>query len=154
MIKLAPLITKEKEAFQLEREGLLQIDIESQIFGYTLRLYSNKQSDLDNKTYSKGYMNLAKDLPDERIGNPMWKRGYILVDHIKVDPKHQGYGYILYKNALKLAQSKGYKGLTSFRKGRSIDASDIWEKLTSFSDENYDYLDIKDLGQRITEYIK
>lgn len=151
MIKLKKLIKEEKEAFRLEREGKIQIDVEKQVFGYSIRIYSNNKVDLDDKTYWKGYMNLARELPDEMVGSPMWKHGYLFVDHIKVNLKHQGYGYLLYKNALKLSQDTGYKGLCSYIKGRSEDASDIWNKLKTSSDNHYDYLDIKDLGIKIKE---
>ena len=105
----------------------------------------------DESLHYKGYMNLAKDLPDEMIGSPMWRRGYLLVDHVNVHSKRQGYGYLLYKTALKLSLEKGYRGICSYKKGRSNDADNIWEKLVTFSDGNYDYVDIKDLGTRLKE---
>ena len=152
MIKLSSLIIKEeKEAFRLEKEGKLYVDTEKQSFGYSLHIYSKDQSDIESKKYYKGYMNLAKDMPDEMEGSMPWKHGYLLVDHIKVNTKKEGYGYILYKTALKLAQSEGYSGLCSYKKGRSNDASDMWEKIVTFSDNYYDYVNIKDLGTHLTE---
>jgi hypothetical protein len=144
MISLKSLVSEEKEAFRLEKEGKLYIDIDAQSFGYSFHIYSLEDND---KKYYKGYMNLAKSMPDEMQGAPKWKYGYLLVDHIKVDPKKQGYGFLLYKAGLKLALKKGYRGLCSYKKGRSNDASDIWNKLAMFSDNEYDYLDVSDLKQ-------
>ena len=146
MIKLKQLIKEEKEAFRLEKEGKLKVVMRTMSNRLTLYFTSENGEYLNN-----GYIILTDELPPEMFGNPRWRSGYLFVDHVVVNPRGQGYGYLLYKAALNLAKEKGYSGLASYKKGRSNDASDIWKKLTSFSDSNYDYLDIKDLGTRLKE---
>lgn len=141
------VISEEKEAFQKERNGKIKFDIKPVgIGGKGIQMYL-----MDEPLTEIGYCNLFNSAPHEDLGAMPSKPKYLFVDTIKVYPKYQqkGYGFLLYKEALKYAQKNGFKGLVSSKTHRSDKARAVWDKLKTFSDRDYDYVDIKDLGTRI-----
>jgi hypothetical protein len=80
--------------------------------------------------------------------------GYLFVDFIEVNIKNEGFGFLLYKEALKYCKQHRFRGLVSGKDHRIDRASRIWDKLKTVGDKYYDYADIKDLGSRIQERLK
>jgi hypothetical protein len=158
MINLKSLLTEEKEAFVKEREGKISFSVEDTYNKLVIFLYV---SDFDNTNPAyahdpkhntlMGRISLTKNVREEEWADNFPKPNYLFIGTIVVNVKHQGYGYLLYKEALKMAQKLGYRGLSSMHVGRSFDADDVWNKLKTFSDDHYDYVDIKDLGTRLKE---
>jgi hypothetical protein len=145
MINLKSLLNEEKEAFRLEREG--KISFSYQPYEQTkiaIRL------EVDGGRCI-GKVQLWQDTPYEDFNSPPPKSRYLFVNDIYVLKKGDGYGYLLYREALKYAQKNGFRGLVSTRIHRSSDAADMWAKIKTSSDKYYDYVDIKDLGTRLKE---
>jgi len=151
MIKLRSLLKEEKEAFKLEREGKIRFEISN-----ASRRSNNASSIIieifnDISPSEMGHISLLFDTPYDELGGNPPKPKYLFVDYIRVEIEREGYGFLLYKEALKYAQKSGFKGLVSSKNNRTADADQVWNKLKTFSDRDYDYVDIKDLGTRITE---
>jgi len=162
MIKLKNLLTEEKEAFQKEKEGKISYRIDdkyissgrAKIWMYVSDFSNTSGAYTQDQDYEHmmGQIVLLDRVPVEDLDNKIPRRqGYLFVDSIVSNVKSQGYGYLLYKAALKYAQQHKFKGLISTTLHRSNDANKVWEKFKTFSDGNYDYVDIKDLGTRLKE---
>ena len=119
----------EKEAFQFEREGSLEFK-EFDIDGNVVRIYAK------SPTTRSAYIELYNTLEDRPEPRPR----YLFVHYIIASPRGQGYGILLYKRALQYAKEHGFKGLSS-SKIKSDRAKQIWKRMASFSDANYDYVD-------------
>lgn len=142
---------KEKEAFRLEREGKIEIrsniyDIPEKGMVVDIRIYNK-----ENLARNLGGISLTFDTPVEELGNRLPKPGYMFVDYIQVEKQGEGYGFLLYKAALVVAQKHHRKGLCSSKFHRTDKARDVWDRLKTYEDKYYDYVDIKDLGTRIKE---
>lgn len=136
MIKLKSL-TEEKEAFVKEREGKIQFNIEELYNSTIIRLYSDEGE--------IGHCEVKKDVPFKDLNSMPPKPNYLFIHRIGVwVDKYQGkgYGYLLYREAVKYAKQIGLRGLVSSKIHRSDKATEVWDKLKTFSDRDYDYVDI------------
>ena len=152
MINLISILTEEKDAIRYERQGKLEFRVEKNVDihqGNIIHIGMYFKS-LDD--YEMGSIRLLENAPAGDLGIQYPKPNYLFVDYIAVETKGQGYGYLLYKAALKYAKEHKFKGIVSHH-SRSSDADKIWGKLKTFSDKNYDYVDIKDLGTRLKEAV-
>jgi GNAT superfamily N-acetyltransferase len=137
--------TNEKEAFKFEKEGRITFEFTHTGSDINIHIVLDNEKRMGLITFS---MYISEDYFDPF---PPPKPNYIYIYRINVKEKHQGYGYLLYREALKYAKNKGFKGLFSEKASRSKDADNIWNKLKTFEDKYYDYVDIKDLGVRLKE---
>ena len=94
-----------------------------------------------------GYITLTSDYTD--LGNIKPKTGYLFVDFIKVVHKEEGFGFLLYKEALKYCRKNRYRGLVSGKAHRIGKTEKIWSKITTSEDEYYSYCDITELGKKL-----
>ena len=144
MIKLRTLLSEEKEAFKLEREKKLSLNIEKYQEGkVAIEIWVS-----DNKI---GKIQIWNYTPYDELNSMPPKPNYLYVSDVYALTKGEGYGYLLYREALKYAQKNKFKGLVSCKNNRQTDAVKMWDRLKTFSDRDYDYVDIKDLGTRINE---
>ena len=155
MIKLKSLIKEEKEAFRLQREGKIEFRHNTSHHtqygkngydGHDIRIYNR-----DDLVHSIGVIGLLLHTPFEELGSTPARPRYMFVDFIQVEVEREGYGFLLYKEALIFAQKNKYNGLVSSKTHRTSDADRVWDKIKTSSDKYYDYLDIKDLNTRIKE---
>lgn len=101
-----------------------------------------------------GYAILRTNIPIKDLGNPRHPKPNFLFVHATAvfdAYRGKGYGYILYREALKLARKNGYEGLCSAKNHESHNAEDMWKNFKSSDDNDWNYAAIGDLGNRISE---
>ena len=128
---------EEKPAFVKEREGKISFKIEPLPFDMlTTTLYSDEGY--------VGFCTLTQDIPFEDLASFPPKPNYLFMDTITVKKEYheQGYGYLIYKEAMKYAKNHRFRGLVSSKNHRNDNASKIVNRLTTFSDRDYDYIDV------------
>ena len=150
MIKLKSILTEEKEAFRLERNGDIEFNIDKYVTAHDQHQIDISIHIKDQESYEIGIIKLLDSAPAEDLGNAYPKPNYLFIDYIGVQRKGEGFGYLLYKEALKYCQRNKFKGLVS-NHARSPDADRMWGKLKTFTVGPYDYVDIRDLGTRLKE---
>lgn len=143
-------IKEEKEAITLDNAGKLEFKHETHSTRDTV-LHSIRIYNKDELVHSVGVIGLLFDTPYEDLGSLPPKPGYVFVDFIQVEKEGAGYGYLLYREALRYVKSIGKLGLSSSNRHRTDDAARIWSKLKTSSDYYYDYLNVKDLGTKLKE---
>ena len=140
MIKLKSLlITEEKMAFQMEREGKLQFSTAETPSMTVINMFSN-----DGKRL--GYINLTSETPD--LGDKQPRPGYLFIDWIETPYENQGFGFMLYKKALQYCKKVGVRGLVSGRDHRIPQADKVWERNKTSSDQYYDYIDWREFERK------
>ena len=139
MIKLKKILTEEKEAFRLENEGKINYSVFDNGDMITITLLSNGEN--------LGRITLNSNTDD--LGDIQPKRGYMFIDFVEVKNKGEGFGFLLYKEALKYCQKNRYRGLVSGKDHRIQRTESIWNKITTSEDKYYSYADIIELGRKI-----
>lgn len=129
---------EQKRAFQLAKEGNLSVDIDEGEDGVvTITLVPLIDEMIDAN------ITLIKNVESEEIPPP--HAGYLYVSYVYSNPRNQGFGTLLYKEALKYVIRNGYKGLASEKSSRQPITNHIWNSLKTSENRYYDYADINAL---------
>jgi len=133
MIKLKSLLTEEKLAFILYKEGKIKFStIKNNEYSISIDMLSDNNEAL-------GYITLTSNFDD--LGDIKPKSGYLYVDFISAVQKKEGFGLLLYQAALKYCLSNRYKGIVSGKDHRIGRAETIWNTIQTSEDEYYTYAD-------------
>lgn len=146
MIKLKDIIS-EIEHFKHFDQSKIRWGIEEDNYKFFVRMYIKGYQNPLRRLFVGLDMGISDSNPEWFGGIALSKKnikqqeGYLILSYVEVAEPKTGFGRALFKKTLEELKKRGYKGLAVYKRDkRSRDAKHLLNKIVSFSDEHYDYI--------------